>query len=175
MAFPHVFATLGGNVPASFLDDNFNACLTVAGQPGLSVLGNNTSGTGNAVPLSPSQLYAMLRPVLPWETAAFMGGTQGGANWFILRYQPSTNVIINQGSCYASAGTGATAAATFNILDSGVTIGTVTFAIGALTGSVSITTNPYTLIQGHILSIQGPTTPDTTLADVNVTLGGNRS
>jgi hypothetical protein len=173
MPLPHTFGTQSGNVAASQLDDNFNALLLKAGWPLNTVLGSD--GSGNIIGLTPAQLYTLIRGALPWEAAGFMGGVQGGGNWLILRYQPTTNVIINQGSCLASCGTVATASAVFNILDNGANIGTITFAAASPTGTVVITGSPYTLTHGHVLAVQAPLTPDTTLADVSFTFGGNRA
>lgn len=173
MPVPHTFATQSGNVPASQLDDNFAALLPIGGWAANIVLG--TTGAGNVGALTATQLYNMLKGSLPWEVSGFMGGVQGAGNWQILRWQSGvSNVIINQGNCIASASTAATASAVFNILDNGANIGTMTFGAGAVVGTFALTTSPYTLTQGHVLVVQGPLTPDTTLADVNLSLGGTR-
>ena len=170
---PYVFATQQGNVAASELDANFAALLSIGGWPTNIVLG--TTAAGPIVPLTATELYQMLKGSLPWEVSGFMGGVQGGGNWQILRWQSGvSNVIITQANCIASSSTAATAAAVFNILDNGTNIGTLTFAAGAVVGTIVITASPYTLTQGHVLIVQAPLTPDTTLADVNITLGGTR-
>lgn len=173
MAVPFTFVTQQGNVSAGELDANFAALLPIGGWPANIVLG--TTGAGNAGGLTATQLYTMLKGSLPWEVSGFMGGLQGAGNWQILRWQSGVSpVIINQGNCIASCGTPATAAAVFNINDNGVNIGTLSFAIGSSVGVVALTTSPYTLAQGRILTVVAPLTPDTTLADVNVSLGGTR-
>lgn len=173
MAVPHVFATQSGNVAAQQLDDNFNALVPLGPWPANIVLG--TTAAGNIVSLTPTQLYQMLKGSLPWEVSGFMGGVQGGGSWTILRWQSGvSNVIINQGNCLASSGVAATAAASFTIADNGIVIGTVNFAASSNIGTVTINSSPYTLVQGRVLTIQAPITPDTTLSDVNVTLGGTR-
>lgn len=173
MAVPHTFATQSGNVAASQLDDNFNALVSNNGWPAGVVLG--TTGAGPIVSLTATQLYTMLKAALPWEVSGFMGGVQGAGNWQILRWQSGVSpVIINQGNCISSASTPATAAAVFNINDNGTLIGTISFAAAGIVGVVALTTSPYTLNQGNILTVVAPLTPDTTLADVNVSLGGTR-
>lgn len=175
MPVPNIFAAQSGNVSASEIDANFAACLLVGGHAATSLVGNPTGGSGNAVDLSASQAYAILKTAIPWEVAAFMGGLQGGASWYILRYQPSTNLILVTGSSYSSAGTAATGATTFTITDNGSAIGTVAFAASGTVGTVSITGSPRAFTAGHVLAIQGPVSPDASLADVNFTLGGNRN
>lgn len=173
MAFPHIFATLSGTIPASFLDDNFNAALQIAGHNANSIVGNNTGGVAGVVDLTMAQVYAMLKSVIPFEWAPFLGGVPG-ASWFAGRYQPSTNLTLVTGSCSASAGTASTGTATFNILDNGAGIGTVVFTASA-TGVVSITGSPRAFTAGHVLAIQAPASPDASLADINFTLGGFRA
>lgn len=172
---PHTFANQSGPVPAQELDDNFAALLPNGPWPAGTVLGNAGGSPANAAPMTPSQLYTLLKPIMPWEVAPYMGGIQGGPSWNIFRYQPSTNILIVQASCYASAGSAATGSTTFNLLDNGVVLGTVTFNAGGTVGSVSITGTPYMLLAGHVLAIQGPATADGTLADMNITLGGQRA
>jgi hypothetical protein len=176
MPLPHTFANQSGNVPASWLDDNFNALVLNGPWPAGTVLGNVGPSPGNVGPVSASQLYGLLKPVIPFEIAPFMGGVQGaGTPYYVFRYQPSTNLILVQAQCYAGAGTAFTAAATFNILDNGTVIGTVVFAAGSASGAVTFTTNPYNFPAGHTFAIQAPATADTTGADVNITISGQRA
>jgi hypothetical protein len=175
MPIPYVFASLSGNVPASYLDANFAACLLVGGRAATSLIGNNTGGVGPAVDLTPAQVYAILKTNIPWEFAGFMGGVQAGSAWFIARYQPSTTVNIVQGNCYAEAGTVATSTTVFSIEGPSGTIGTITFASGSGTGTVALTTSPTVINAGQVIAVQGPAAADPTLADVSFTLGGFRS
>ena len=154
MAFPpRVFASQSGNVPASELDDNFAACqpaLTNA----LSIVGNNTGAPANAQNLTAAQVYALIKGSIPWEVASFLGGTQTGASWQVMRY----------------------ASTVFTIADNGTPIGTATFAASGMVATVAWTVSlPYTLIAGNALTITGPVSPDATLANINFTIGGNRA
>lgn len=175
MTVPYLFAPLSGDVPAAYLDANFAACLTAGGQPPGSMLGNAGPSVGTAVPLTPTQIYNIIKPVMPWEVNAFMGGLQGGGYWFILRYQPSTNLFLMTGSCFASSNAPATGQTVFNILDNGGSIGSVVFPAGGTTGQVVINASPYSFARGHVLAIQGPGSPDPGLADMNITIGGVRN
>jgi len=176
MAFfpPFTFASQSGDVPASQLDANFAACLP-ASVSGPGLYGLNTGGTANAFLLSAAQAYQVLKSAIPWEVVSFLGGIQGGASWQVMRYQPSTAVIIVQASCYSSAGVAATGSTTFTVADNGATIGTVVFSASGSVGAVTITGSPYTLAAGHVLTITAPAIADASLANVNFTLGGVRN
>ena len=174
MSFPpNTFASQAGQVPASQLDANFLACQP-ASAPTLTIVGNATGGTANNTNLTPSQAYGIIKSAIPFEVVSFMGGVQGGSAWQVMRYQPSTNVILVQTSCYSSSGVAATGSTTFTIADNGSTIGTIVFSASGSTGAVTITGTPYTLAAGHILTVTGPGSADATLANMNITLGGVR-
>ena len=173
MTVPYTFASQSGPVPASQLDANFAACapLSVTG-PGL--YGTASSGAQNVGIMGAGAVYTFLKGSIPWEVTAFMGGAQGGASWQVMRYQPSTAVIIVTASCYSSSGVAATGSTTFTIADNGSTIGTVVFSASGSTGTVAISGSPYTVAAGHVLTITGPASADGTLANVSFTLGGTR-
>jgi hypothetical protein len=175
MAFPpYTFASQTGNVPAAQLDANFSACvpLAVTGGPGLYGI---SSSAGNVSILGASAIYAIVKGSIPWEFVAFMGGTQGGSSWQVGRYVPSAAVIISQGQCNSSSGVAALGSTTFTIADNGSSIGTVVFSASGTTGTVTITGSPYTLAAGHVLTITGPASADTNLANVSFTLAGTRA
>ena len=176
MAFPpFTFAGQSGNVPASELDSNFAACLPLATTQALSLVGNNVNGNGNNINLTAAQSYQILKTAIPWEVVMFMSGVQASASQQLMRYQPSTAVVIVQGSCYASSGVAFTASKTFVIADNGTTIGSIVFSASGTTGTVTITGTPYTLAAGRVLTITGPASADSTGANMNVTLAGNRN
>lgn len=168
------FASEAGQQPASQVDSAFAQALAQI-TPANSIWGNNTGGAANAIPLTPTQVYAMLQSVLPVEVTAFMGGAQGGASWQIGRYQSQYSLLLHQTISIASAGVAATGSTTFTIADNGVTIGTVVFAASSATGVVTITAGSYDLVATHVLTITGPVSPDATLANVNITLGAGRT
>lgn len=172
MSWPHTFAGLSGNVPAGYLDDNFNAALQASMAAG-TIYGNNTGGMNPATQLTAAQVYAMLKGVIPWEVVGFIGGSPS-ASWQVLRYQSSTPVIISTAACISSSGIAATASTTFTIADNGASFGSIVFSASGSVGSVSITGSPYTLVSGHVLTVTAPVSPDVTLANINFTLGGVR-
>ena len=153
MAFPpNTFASQSGNVPAAELDQNFAACLP-ASVTGPGILGAVASGVTNAILLTAAQVYSIIKSVIPFEVTAFMGGTQGGASWQVLRYQPSTAVILKTAACFSSAGVATTSFTEFFIQDNGVEIGTVVYGASDSSGTVALLASPYTLAAGHILTI----------------------
>lgn len=174
MAYPpHTFSNQSGNVPASQIDDNFAAALEASAAAG-TVKANLGGSTAPAVDTTMAALYGALKSVIPWEWAVFVGGTPGNS-WQIGRYQPSTALSIAVANCYASSGVAATAATAFNLSQNGSNIGTITFGIGATTGTFSISGSPVSVAVGDKLTITAPATADVTLADINFTIGGKRA
>lgn len=70
-------------------------------------------------------------------------------------------------SAYASASATATASYTLTVAKNGVGFGTIVYALGTATGTITAATPPNFTI-GDILSIQGSATPDATLADIGI-------
>ncbi len=175
MAFPpYTFANQSGNVPAQELDSNFSACLP-ASVAATTIYGNNTSFTGNAAGLTPSQVYGMLKVAWPVELTMFMSGLQAVNAQQLLRYSSIiSNVVITQGFCIASCGANPTVTAVFTVADNGSNFGTISLNTSGVP-TITITGTPYTLLLGHVLTITGPATADATLGNVNITLGGARS
>lgn len=73
----------------------------------------------------------------------------------------------------AKAAVAAFASCVLDVKKNGTSIGTITFAAGSSTGVFSGTAGSFTA--GDILTIVGPSTADTTLADIGVTLMGATS
>jgi len=167
------FESMSGDVAASTLDNAFAQALAALAAAS-TLMGNNTGGTANAGPLTPAQVYAMLKSSILVEITSFMGGTQGGASWQVLRYQSTENFIVQQTACISSSGVPATGSTTFTIADNGSSIGTIIFSASGAVGAVTISGSPYTLAAGHVLTITGPASADATLANVSFTLGGAR-
>ena len=72
-------------------------------------------------------------------------------------------------SSIATAGTAATASTVFDIQVNGVTKGTITFAISGTTGTFVFSSNA-PLALGDVVSILAPASPDSTLANITITL-----
>lgn len=174
MAFPYVFAGLGGNVPASYLDANFNATVQLGNHTANTVVGNNQAGPSDAVDLNMTQLYAMLKTAIPWEWATFQGGNPS-SGWIINGYQSSTGVSIVQGSCVAQAGTAPAGNTSLPIKDGASVIGNVVFRTGNITGNVVLNASPYALVQGNRVTITNAGSGDGSISDINITLAGVRT
>ncbi len=71
----------------------------------------------------------------------------------------------------AKAGVAATASTVFSILVDEVQVGTVTFALGATTGTFAMATD-LAVLTGQQLDLLCPATADATLEDIKITLRG---
>jgi hypothetical protein len=85
-----------------------------------------------------------------------------------IAYNLPTNLV---GSSYGSAGTAATASYVFTLLRNGALFGTVTFAAGS-TGTPTFVTTATTFAAGDLLTVQGQSTVDATLARVRIKIVG---
>ena len=108
--------------------------------------------------------------------AAEFHGAQTGpttANLEIARQIAVTALTLPAGlaGCYAKAGTAATGSTTYTLQQNGSGFGTMNFAAGAsvATFSASFAT---AFAVGDVLTIEGPATPDATLADIGWVLSG---
>lgn len=81
----------------------------------------------------------------------------------------------NFSGSYATASAAATASTAFDVQKNGTTIGTITFAIAATTGTFTTTSGTSkAFAAGDVLMIVSPGTADATLADIGITLTGTR-
>jgi hypothetical protein len=71
----------------------------------------------------------------------------------------------------ASAGTAATASSVFSLKKNGTEFATITFGIGATTGTI-VAASATIFATGDILSLVAPSVRDTTLADLSFALLG---
>lgn len=80
----------------------------------------------------------------------------------------NANLVSATGSsAYASASATATASYTLTVAKNGVGFGTIVYALGSSTGTITAATPP-NFAAGDILSIQAPASPDSTLADIGI-------
>jgi hypothetical protein len=78
----------------------------------------------------------------------------------------------NFAGSYAAAGVAATGSTVFNVTVNGVSKGTITFGVGATTGTFACTA--FTAYPGDLLAISAPNTPDATLSEITISLVGTR-
>jgi len=116
---------------------------------------------------------ALLHP--PFDVPAFAPGL-GSANQKLLRIPIARNVLFPAGaaSSFATASAVAAASTTFTFSHAGTSFATVNFALGSSTGVFTQASNQ-AFAPGDLLEIDGPATPDTTLADVGIVLWGYRT
>jgi hypothetical protein len=113
--------------------------------------------------------------ISPPGVGVFIPGTL--SNGQICLYLPMDRPIIfpaNAPNSVADAKTAATASSVFSVKQNGNQFATVTFSAGGTTGAFVQASDAVFAI-GDILEIDGPATADATLANVGITLQGNRS
>lgn len=74
----------------------------------------------------------------------------------------------------ASAGAAATASTVFDVQKNTTSVGSVTFGIGATTGTLAMASGT-SFASGDLLRIIAPVSPDATLADISITFLGTRT
>jgi hypothetical protein len=87
----------------------------------------------------------------------------------------AVNFPANFSTSYATAAVAATASTVFTLAKNGASIGTVTFAAAGTSGTwASSGGAAQALAAGDVLTLTGPATADTTLADIGFTIAGTR-
>lgn len=74
---------------------------------------------------------------------------------------------------FVSAATAATASTVFTFKQNGTSIGTATFAAAGTSATFSFTSS-ITFAAGDVIEVDGPSTADATLANINIDLAGSR-
>lgn len=121
-------------------------------------------------------LLTIALPAQPFDASAFYPGAPS-ASAKVLRVPIARAVTFaaNFAGSYAKAGTAATASTAFDVQKNGVSVGTITFAIGATSATfVSSGGAAVNFAAGDVLGIVAPVTPDATLADIGFVLAGTR-
>ena len=137
------------------------------------IKGNVSGGAAAPSDLTAAQVETLLQPYLPFEFYTFVGGLTGNA-WNLAAYTPSTDVILTTAKAACVVGTAATGSTTYTLRDNGASIGTAVITAASTTCAATITSSPYTVAAGHVITITGPVTGDATAADVGITFGGTR-
>jgi hypothetical protein len=93
------------------------------------------------------------------------------ANQLLFKMAIARAVTIPAGATLsrAVAGTAATASYTLSLNKNGVSFGTVNFAASSAVGTFTVASST-TFAAGDVISVVAASTPDTTLADVAITL-----
>ena len=124
------------------------------------------------------QIPGLMGPkaALPWELALPITG-RAYANEPIFRYDAPDIITLDISGCFGSCDIPATSNASFNLMISNTSvsntsIGTITFLPNNKDANVSLTS---TLINKRdILNVYAPANQDLTLADITITLKGER-
>ena len=118
---------------------------------------------------------ALVFAAKPFDVAIFAPGL-GTAAQKLARFALARAVSFPSGATgsQAVASANATASTTFTLKKNGTAFGTVVYGSGSSSGTFTITTTT-TFAAGDLLEVDGPATPDVTLADVGITLAGTRA
>lgn len=110
--------------------------------------------------------------VVPFDIAQFINGKPLTGEVLVKVIVPRTvNLPANLSGSYMKSGVAATASTVLTVYKNGTSQGTVTFAAGATTGTIS--TSAITLNAGDILSVAAPSTVDSTFADFVCVITGS--
>lgn len=111
----------------------------------------------------------------PVDMGTFAAGTPA-ASEVLLRYvfARTTTFADEFAGSQASAGTAATASTVFLVKKNGSTVGTVTFAASGTVGVFATTGTTVSFAAGDVIELQGPSSPDATLANISFTFAGVR-
>jgi Collagen triple helix repeat (20 copies). len=109
---------------------------------------------------------------VPYDIALNCYGQPNTANDLLASFVSPRAINIATGAQGVAVASVASTSALTLVLKNGTTqVGTVSFAINATTGTVSIS-SAIALVSGSVLSLWNPATPSTTITDVAVTLKG---
>jgi hypothetical protein len=112
--------------------------------------------------------------VQPYDIALFAAG-KPTASALMMRFvfARSISFQVNLAGSVASVGTAATGSTVFSLAKNAGSIGNVTFAGAATTGTFNVAAAQSFAI-GDVLTVTAPASPDATLADLSITLSGLR-
>lgn len=167
-------STLTNLIATGYLQDNAVTNTKLATMATLTIKGNVTGGTAAPTDLTGAQAESIIQPSLPFEFYVFVGGLTAN-NWTLANYTPSTGLVLVTAKSACKVGTAATGTTTYTLKDNGSSIGTAVVTGGTTTCVATITSSPYTVTAGHVLSVAGPASADATLADLGMTFGGTRN
>jgi hypothetical protein len=187
-------AVMVGGVPTQIANGTLTLAASatnyIEADPATGAVSSNTSGftggrtrlylaaTGTATVTSYTDLRVCVlgagTSAQPFDLTAFYPGVLP-ASALVTRVPVARAVAFPAGltGSIGKASVAATASAVFAVLKDGASVGTVTYAAGSATATFTAA-SAFTLAAGNVLSIVGPATPDTTLANVGIVLAGTR-
>lgn len=123
--------------------------------------------------LSPTPTISLT--VNNYDLGVFISG-QPGADQEVLRYVTPRRIFFVDDFLESrlNAGTAATDETEFTIKVDGTSVGTITVAASGTTGTFATSDGDLTVEAGEVLSIEAPSSVDSTLADISITLKGSR-
>lgn len=140
--------------------------VTAANQSANTVKAGPASGAA-AAPTYRALVAADI-PAIRFHLKTYFPGTQTSASQLMFRDHAAIAATIPTSGNKASAKTASTGTAVLTIKQNGSSVGTITFTASG-TGVFSIS-SPVTVAVDDIITIEGPASPDATLADISVTL-----
>lgn len=124
---------------------------------------------GGAWPGSGTQLQS---PMKSYAVSLYVEGQLTSSEVLLVHCAPVAYTLpVGLSGSFAKSTIAATASTVFVIKKNGTQIGTATFAVGAQSATFSFTTAT-SFLAGDVLEIDGPATPDTTLANIGFTFVG---
>lgn len=108
----------------------------------------------------------------PYDISLFISENEDNADVILCGYIASRNVTIPSscGNSVAIANTAPAGTTVYDVKINDLSVGNITFNASATVGTVSINTTD--MVPNDILEIINPSTPDTTIADISVTIVG---
>jgi hypothetical protein len=118
---------------------------------------------------------AWVSPKQPFDIATFVAGAPANSET-VLRYVFARAVTFADefAGSQATAGTAATASTTFTVKKNGSSVGMIVFGAAGASGAFTTTGTSVSFAAGDYLEIVAPSTADTTLANISITLAGVR-
>ncbi len=109
----------------------------------------------------------------PYDMAFFIGGTADTVDIQVGAFLVTRNVeILSTAGHLAKCEVAADATVVYPIKKNGTTVGNATFTSGSTTGTVTITSD-VSLVPGDILQVYAPSTTNTVIENVVITIVGN--
>lgn len=131
--------------------------------------GGAATGTAGQVLTSAGALAPPTWASTPYDLATFAAGLPAAsATLFGFAVPRAMTIVASLVGSAARAGTAATGSSVFSVNKNGAQIGTVTFAAAATTGTFAGAGASF--VAGDLITIVAPSSPDSTLADIAITL-----